>query len=131
MEIVDQFAVAEEPLEDDLNSLPPSPSPLRSPSGLSSTNFFSGEEAPKTMTLARLREALMFADPDNQRAAINKLLARACSVSTEEMIVLENKKVEFSVEFLKNNLKQGLLKKSHPTGGAGAGGATDGRKHAL
>jgi hypothetical protein len=130
MEIVEQFSITEEPIEDDINSLPPSPSPLRSPSGVNSPNPFLGEEA-KTMSLSRLREALMFADPDNQRAAINKLLARACGVGTEEMIMLESKKVKFSVEFFKNNLKQGLLKKSYPTGGGGGGGGAGGEGRKL
>jgi hypothetical protein len=124
MEIVDQFAIKEE-VEETGDSLPGSP--LRSPSALSSPQFFD-ENLERTISLSRLREALVFADPDNQRAAINKLLARACGVGTEEMLTLENKKTKFSVEFLKNNLRQGLLKKSYPSGGGGggAGGAGGG-----
>ena len=116
MEIIDQFALKEE-FEENGDSLPGSP--LRSPSALSSPQRF-GENL--EITLTRLREALVFADPDNQRAAINKLLARACGVGTEEMLSFENQKTKFRVDYLKKNLKQGLLKKSYPSGGAGGGG---------
>lgn len=103
MEIIDQFSVEEEEtggvttIDSDL-PIPPSFSPSRSKSQSSPSIH---EE--KMMTVSRLREALVFADPDNQRAGVNKLLARACAVGTEEMLVLESKRTKFSVEFFKNN----------------------------
>jgi hypothetical protein len=126
MEIIDQFAIKEE-VEESGDSLPSSP--LRSPTALSSPQFFD-DSIERAMTLSRLRDALVFADPDNQRAAINKLLARACGVGTEEMLALETKKTKFTLEFLKKNLKQGLLKKSYPSsGGSAGGGGAEGRKN--
>lgn len=129
MEVIDQFALKEE--FEELGATSPTsmpPSPIKSPSGLGSPKYFADLE--RSMTISRLREALVFADPDNQRAAINKLLARACAVGTEEMLNLESKQVKLNVEFLKNNLKQGILKKSYP-GSSGGGGGSDGRKLAL
>lgn len=124
MDIIDQFSFKDEH-EGIEGTSPTSPSPNRSPSGLNSPKFV-GETVDRTMTISKLREALMFADPDNQRVAINKLLARACAVSTDEMLNLEAKQTKFSVEFLKNNLKQGILKKSYP--GSSGGGGSEGRK---
>lgn len=111
MEIIDQFSLEEEVFDE--NELPGSPSPIRSISNISSLP----SNPERMMTISRLREALVFADPDNQRAGVNKLLARACGIGTEEMLILESKRVLFNVEVLKNNLKQGLIKKSYPSGG--------------
>ena len=133
MEIIDQFSTDEEetPITNE-NELPISPLPSRSLSNMSSaptvtttTTTTTGTAAPivaeKMMTISRLREALVFADPDNQRAGVNKLLARACGVGIEEMLVLESKRTQFSIDFLKKNLKQGIIKKSYPTIGGNSG----------
>lgn len=119
MEIIDQFAADEESVEDP-NELPIPPSPTRSISNSSSMMNSHSINNEKMMTISRLREALVFADPDNQRAGVNKLLARACCVGTEEMLVLESKRTQYPVETFKKNLKQGLIKKSYPSGGSGA-----------
>lgn len=77
----------------------------------------------RKLRISRLREALIFSDPDNSRAGVNKLLARGCGVSVEDMLLLETRKVYISVDTFKQNLRRGLLKKSYPgTGGDQARG---------
>lgn len=68
----------------------------------------------KQIPVSRLREALLFADPDNTRAGVNKLLARGCNLTVESMLALESKRGLISLEVFKINLKNGLLKKSVP-----------------
>jgi hypothetical protein len=113
MEIIDQFSSDESEEVGDENSPLSLPPLLANPLAPSLSTHVEN----KMMTVGRLRDALLFADPDNQRAGVNKLLARACGVGTEEMLNLESKKVKFSIDFFKNNLKNGILKKSYPAGG--------------
>ncbi|CAE7559222.1 Tsnaxip1, partial [Symbiodinium microadriaticum] len=107
MEVIDQFAE-----EDDSNEDHPSGVP-------SLTLGAAGDLKEKMMTIHRFRDALVFADPDNPRAGVNRLLARGCAVSVEEMLLMEGRMVQVNVESFKLNLKMGLLKKSYPSGGGG------------
>ena len=85
-----------------------------------------GSSTPAThLPICRFREALVYADPDNSRAALNKLLARGCNMSIEEMLVVEVENLSFPVADFKDNLKTGRIKKSFPSSGGGdrGGGA--------
>ena len=73
----------------------------------------------KFMKIHSFRDALVFADPDNARAGVNRLLARGCGVSVEEMLLMEGRMVQVNVESFKVNLRKGLLKKSYPSAGSG------------
>lgn len=79
--------------------------------------------APAThLPISRFREALVYADPDNSRAGLNKLLARGCNMSIEEMLVVEIEKLSYAVSDFKDNLKTGMIKKSFGSGGNRGGG---------
>lgn len=112
MEVIDQFGEEDETNVDGEGSGVP---PLAS-LGLSS------HDGDKQMRVHRFRDALVFADPDNPRAGVNRLLARGCGVSVEEMLLMEGRSVQVSIETFKQNLKKGLLKKSYPNGGGGEQG---------
>jgi hypothetical protein len=73
------------------------------------------------LPICRFREALVYADPDNSRAALNKLLARGCDMSIEEMLVIEVENLSFPVSDFKTNLKTGMIKKSFPSSSGGGG----------
>lgn len=66
----------------------------------------------KEMTVAKYRDALCYADSNKPRSDINKLLARGCGSTVEEMLLLEAKRVTISLEEFKRRLRSGLLQKS-------------------
>lgn len=68
-----------------------------------------------SMTVGKLREALVFADPQKPRAEVNKLLARACGGTVEEMLLQEARRVALPLEEIKRRLRQTLLTKSPPS----------------
>lgn len=79
--------------------------------------------APAThLPISRFREALVYADPDNSRAGLNKLLARGCNMSIEEMLVVEVEKLSYPVSDFKDNLKTGMIKKSFSSASNRGGG---------
>lgn len=110
MEVIDQFAEDDEnnPAEEETTGAAPA---------LAGFQYTDIKEA--KLKVHRFRDALVFADPDNPRAGVNRLLARGCGVSVEEMLLMEGRFATVSVETFKHNLKKGLLKKSYPSGGAG------------
>jgi len=69
------------------------------------------------LPLSKLREALVYADPDISRAGVNKLLARGCCMGVEEMLVVEIQNLAYSVSDFKANISRGLIKKSFPNTG--------------
>lgn len=71
----------------------------------------------KEMTVAKYRDALNYADPNKTRSDINKLLARGCGTTVEEILLMEAKRIPISIEDFKKRLKSGLLQKSAPTQG--------------
>lgn len=70
------------------------------------------------MKIPRFRETLVFSDPDCPRVNVNKLLARGCGTSVENVLMMEAKRENVNVQKFKENLKLGLLKKSPPVGEA-------------
>jgi hypothetical protein len=109
MEVIDQFAEDDEHNGDEEagGSAPPM------------AGFGVADLKEAKLKIHRFRDALVFADPDNPRAGVNRLLARGCGVSVEEMLLMEGRFATVSVDAFKHNLKKGLLKKSYPSGGAG------------
>jgi len=65
-----------------------------------------------TMSIARLREALVLADENKPRGEINIYLARGCACSLEQMLLLEAKRENVPLADFKIRLVKGLLKKS-------------------
>jgi hypothetical protein len=64
------------------------------------------------MSIEKLRDAIMNADPGLARAGVNRLLARGAGLSVEEILLMESKKENIVVDIFKNNLKHMLLIKS-------------------
>lgn len=75
------------------------------------------ENKDREMTIGKFREAINYADSNKSRTEVNKLLARACAMSIEEMLLAEAKRMTVFVEDFKLRLRSGLLQKSAPTGG--------------
>jgi hypothetical protein len=75
--------------------------------------------APKarTIKISRIRDALMFADPDNSRSGVNRLLARGCFTSVEDTLLMEGRGADIPLDQFKGALKNMLLKKSAPGSG--------------
>ncbi len=71
----------------------------------------------KEMTVAKYRDALNYADPNKSRADINKLLARGCCTTVEEILLMEAKRIPIPIEDFKKKLRSGLLQKSAPIQG--------------
>jgi hypothetical protein len=79
--------------------------------------------APAThLPISRFREALVYADPDNSRAGLNKLLARGCDMTIEEMLLVEIEKLSYPVSDFKDNIKTGMIKKSFSSNSGDRGG---------
>lgn len=91
------------------------------------TTVSSGDPATH-LPIGRFREALVYADPDNSRAGLNKLLARGCAMTIEEMLVIEINNLSFPVAQFKENLKTGMIKKSFPSSSTAGGGERGGNK---
>lgn len=65
--------------------------------------------------IGKLRDALSFADPNKTRADINKMLARGCGVTIEEVLLMEAKKDLVPIDTFQRTLRKELLKKSGPS----------------
>ena len=116
LDVIDQYAKDEDSLQALMNK------EAMKDEGDSTTNKSDNDSTtaasnlPAThLPIGRFREALVYADPDNGRAALNKLLARGCNMSIEEMLVVEVEGLSFPVADFKENLKTGLIKKSFPS----------------
>ena len=110
MEVIDQFAEEDDTSLADENRI----------AGVPTLSLgVDPDKKQKLMKVHCFRDALVFADPDNSRAGVNRLLARGCGVTVEEMLLMEGRMGQVNVELFKINLKKGLLKKSLPTGGGG------------
>jgi hypothetical protein len=71
--------------------------------------------------IALLREALALSDANKTRLEINLLLARGAGCSLEAILLKEAKRVPVLLEEFKQNIKNGLLKKSPPPAARPAG----------
>lgn len=121
LDCIDQYARDEDKIQAVLNTEESAASVI-DVQGNDSATISTGTPATH-LPLSRFREALVYADPDNTRAGLNKLLARGCNMSIEEMLVIEVENLSFPVADFKENLKTGMIKKSHPSSsGDRAGG---------
>jgi hypothetical protein len=66
------------------------------------------------MPVGRFREAIFGADPNKPRSEINEYLARGCSNSVEEMLLMEAKRVPVNASDFKRKLFSGMIKRSNP-----------------
>jgi len=67
------------------------------------------------MPVGRYREAIFGADPNKPRSEINEYLARGCSTSVEDMLLMEAKRVPVNANDFKRKLFSGMIKRSNPT----------------
>jgi hypothetical protein len=69
------------------------------------------------MNVTKYRDALNYSDPNKSRADVNKLLARGCGTTVEEMLLMEAKRTTVPIDLFKKKLHAGLLHRSPPTQG--------------
>ena len=66
-----------------------------------------------TASLTKIRGAIEVADPNKPRNEVNKLLARGCALSVEEVLLVEARGAPVSIEAFNRRLKRsGVLRMS-------------------
>lgn len=85
---------------------------------MNSKAITNNECLPSTMTIRHLREALILYDPHRARPEMTKYLALCYNVSIEELLVIEGKRIEVSVQDFVRRFRRNLLKSSKPVDGS-------------